>query len=103
MDPSATSRIKHALQVLTTLLMEALRDTQNRGQTLADFQKEVWSLEGSSDEFPELRILRELALDLDYYDPDPTSRQTDTSKYGDPQLEAKIAVAIQKLTEPKKA
>lgn len=83
------------------MLTEVLRNTESRRQRVASFQKEVWNLEPSSEDFPELRILRDLALDLDYYDPDPASRPADSARYGDPQLEAKIRSAIQKLTEPK--
>jgi hypothetical protein len=99
MDPIATIRIKHAVQVLTTMLVDILRNTGSRTECVVNFQKEVWNLDASSDDFPELRVLRDLALELDYYKPDPAGRQQDGS-YGDEPLEAKIDAAIRKLTEP---
>ena len=101
MDPNATTRVKHAVQVLTTMLMDISRTAESRREAVANFQKEVWNLTDSSADFPELRILRDLALELDYYQPDATVLK-DNGRSGDQELEAKIGVVIKKLTEPKK-
>ena len=100
MDTNPISKVRHSVQVLTTMLMDILRDRTNRQDSVAKFQKEVWKLDAPSDDFPELRILRDLALHLDYYRPDPLPPGSDSSRYGDQRLEAEIAVAIRKLSEP---
>ena len=102
MDPNATIKVKHAVQILTTMLSDILKNPSSRPESVLNFQKEVWNLDASSEDFPEVRILRDLALDLDYYKPGPAGRQQDGSCYGDEQLEIRIGVAIQRLTEPNK-
>lgn len=103
MDPNAIIKIKNTVQILTTMLMEILRNPGTRGESVANFQKEVWNVDAPADDFPELRILRDLALRLDYYQPDPRKCQEDKSYYGDERLEAEIRAAIRQLTEPNTA
>jgi len=103
MDPIATKKIKNSVQVLTTALMEILRNTGRRSEDVANFQKGVWNLDASGEEFPELRVLRDLALDLDYYRPGVTKGHGDSSTFGDDRLEAKIDAAIRKLTQPNRS
>jgi hypothetical protein len=99
MDSQTLAKVKHSVQVLTTILMEVLRNVEGRRQSVVNFQKEVWNLHEPSENFPELRILRDLALSLDYYEPDPVIRQEDSSYYGDERLEIEIGAAVRKLTE----
>ena len=103
MDPVAIIKTKHSIQVLTTMLMEILRDAGKRAERVTGFQKEVWNLDAPSEDFPQLRILRDLALDLDFYQPDPAKRREEGSAYGDEQLETKIRTAIRELTESNKS
>jgi hypothetical protein len=84
------------------MLLEILRDAGNRTERVASFQKEVWNLKALSEEFPQLRILRDLALDLDFYQPNPAKRREESSAYGDEQLESKIGAVVRELTEPNK-
>ena len=41
--------------------------------------------------------LSDLAVDLDYYEPDPIDRREDASYYGDQRVEVEITEALEKL------
>jgi hypothetical protein len=50
MDPNTVKKIKNSVQVLTTVLMDILRNPATRSQSIANFQKEVWMVDASGEE-----------------------------------------------------
>jgi hypothetical protein len=75
------------------LLEKILRDKANRKQLIKEFQELIWS-DDKADE-----ILSELALDLDYYEPNEEWRKQDPSYYGDDRLEEEIKSALKRIEE----
>lgn len=75
------------------ILEKILNDKLNRKELIKEFQSQVWDNEKS------IQILRDLAYDLDFYEPDEILRSDDPSYYGDERLEKEILVVIQKLKQ----
>lgn len=73
------------------LINKILRDKANRQKHISEFQQKVWDDEESNE------ILSNLALDLDYYEPDEKLRKEDSSYYGDAQLERELEDVLRKL------
>lgn len=85
------------VQELTDLLVKALRDRPRRVEYVKRFQEIVWASEDLR-ATPELtRVLRDLAYDLDLFEPDEQVRAEDPSLYGDARLEEEIRSALQRL------
>jgi hypothetical protein len=63
---------------LVTLLREIVNDPHSLPESIALFQRLIWKepLTGSS---AVQEIMRELAYDLEFYEPDPRSRAEDPS------------------------
>ena len=78
------------------LLEKILRDKANRMQLIREFQELIWNDDNANE------ILSELALDLDYYEPNEEWRKQDPSYYGDDRLEEEIKLAIRKLEDKKR-
>ena len=90
-----------ALPELLELLERALTDQVGRRDHLRQFEDLVWSTEAFIGEDPDTdEILRDLAYDLDYYEPDPRTRPGDSAYYGDDRLEDEIRSALRKLRRP---
>ncbi|MFT3746388.1 MAG: hypothetical protein QM785_19110 [Pyrinomonadaceae bacterium] len=61
---------------------------------IRDLQQKVWN---NSDVLVDARIdnvLRDLAYDLDFYEPNPMLREEDSSFYGDVQLDLLLETAL---------
>jgi len=88
-----------ALDRLIALLGEVLENPANRLDVVKSFQEAVWHTADMIGEPWVDEILRDLAHDLDYYEPDPEARSEDPSYYDDRRLEQEIRSAIEKLTQ----
>jgi hypothetical protein len=73
------------------ILERILKEKQNRGDLIKEFQELVWKDENANE------ILSELAFDLDFYEPDESWRSEDPSYYGDERLEEEIIKVLDKL------
>jgi hypothetical protein len=86
---------------LLTLLRLALSDRNERKAKIRAFQDYVWAraspITGATEE--QWDILNNLALDLDYYEPDPVARVEDGAYYDDSRLESEITETLRILTE----
>ncbi len=82
------------------LLREIPNDPRELPEAIATFQQLVWTepLTGSS---AVLEIVRELAYDLDYYQPDPQARAEDPSYYDDDRAVAEIEEALTRIDRAK--
>lgn len=87
-----------AIQELIRLLVEALLDRQRRVHAVRQFQERVWH-PGTQEEREgdAWEVLRELAYDLDFYEPNPLMRRESASFFGDAQAEQEIREALDKL------
>jgi len=63
-----------------------------------EFQEKIWSgsILDTSDDIAE--FLFDLAYELDYYEPDPTSRKEINSLFGEDELHRRVKEAIEKLS-----
>jgi hypothetical protein len=84
---------------LIRMLPEMLGDVTDRPNLIRRFQEVVWSTPAFANEDTCGRILRDLAYDLDYYEPDPRKRAEDPSFYGEDRLEREIRGALERLKE----
>jgi hypothetical protein len=73
------------------ILEKILNDKINRKELIKEFQSQIWN----NAEAPE--VLKDLAYDLDFYEPNEVLRMEDPSYYGDERLEKEVLTAIQKL------
>jgi len=78
------------------LMREMVRDRRALPEAIASLQQLVWKepLTGSS---AAQEILRELAYDLEYYEPDPRARAEDSSFYDDDRAVAEIEEALTRI------
>ena len=74
-----------------TILEKILNDKINRKELIKEFQSQVWNNAEA------LEVLKDLAYDLDFYEPNETLRMEDPSYYGDDRLEKQVLAAMQKL------
>ena len=74
----------------------ALNEPAERVRLISEFQQIIWH---SNDlpESSEVEVLRDLAYDLDFYEPDVKLRAEDASFYGDDRIEDEIRAALKKL------
>jgi hypothetical protein len=95
-----TPKIK-SMTDLVALLRLALSNRAERVSAIRLFQNYVFDtsvpIPGATDE--QWEALNDLAVDLDYYEPDPVNRREDPSYYGDQRVEVEITEALQKLGE----
>src|SRR5260370_36405753 len=86
---------------LVALLKLALSNRAERVSAIKAFQNYVFDtstpVPGAAAE--QWETLNDLAVDLDYYEPDPVDRREDPSYYGDQRVEVEITEALQKLGE----
>lgn len=76
------------------LILNKVLDEENKIEFIKKFQNQVWESKESS---PEYEILRELAYDLDYYEPDPNLRHDDPAYYGEDKLLKEVKFALSRL------
>jgi len=82
---------------LVQLLVQALRDTSRRVEHVKRFQELVWATEKIGTDAEVERMLRDLAYDLDHFEPDERLRAGNPSLYGDTRLQREIQLALQRL------
>jgi len=68
-----------------------------RPTLIRNFQKLVWNFNGTIHSESVDSILRDLAYDLDYYEPDSLWRMQDSSFYGEKRAIEEISAAFVKL------
>ena len=83
---------------LIEMLIAALHEPHRRKELLAEFQSTLWETENDSQERWKWEILRDLAHDLDFYEPDSTTREEDPSYFDDKRAEEEIRSALKKLS-----
>ncbi len=76
------------------ILKNILLNKKERTSFIKSFQERVWNGEEFSSDERINEILRDLALNLDYYEPDKILRSESPSYYGDKRLESEITDAI---------
>lgn len=82
---------------LTELLVWTLRDRQRRLEHVKRFQPMVWDNEGPIGA-PEVdSALRDLAYDLDFFEPDERLRAEDRSFYGEARFEEEIRSVLDRI------
>ncbi len=82
---------------LIQLLVHALREPSRRVEHVKRFQELVWDTKRIGTD-PEIeRMLRDLAYDLTFYEPDERARVEDSSLYGDTRLVREIQHALQRF------
>ena len=86
-----------SLQRLIKILSATYQYPEQRQQLIAEFQKTVWDAPEDHSESWEWEILRDLAHDLDYYEPDANKRAEDLSYINDEQVLVEIKSALEKL------
>jgi hypothetical protein len=90
---------KPLLRVPLGILNDTLKYPENRPQLISKFLTSLRNAPESSKQGLEWKILSELALDLEYYEPDPRIRSEDSSYYGDERAEEEIKAALKSLKE----
>ena len=87
-----------ALAELLELLEKALTDRVGRRDHLWRFERLVWNTEELVGDDPLTDdILRDVAYDLGYYEPDPVRRAECSAYYGDDGLEHVIRGTLRRL------
>ena len=82
---------------LVELLIQALMFPRLRNDSIRDFQKLVSDDQEEEKEGTASEVFADLAIDLDYYEPDPVKRSEDPSYFDDERLEEEIRKALAKL------
>lgn len=85
------------LESLAALVQRILIDRQNRLAHIQRFQEVIWKSDEQLGGEVVDEVLRDLAFDLDYYEPEPTQREEDESYYGDERLEDEVSTALLQL------
>jgi len=83
---------------LCDLLHSIIDDEAMRPVAIVEFQKRVFGAsEGKFGQYDE--TLRELAYDLDFFEPDPRVRASDISFFGTDRLVSEIAAVLRRLED----
>jgi hypothetical protein len=90
------------IERLTSLLCNILETDVGKKRLINEFQKLVWDKKNAIPDLSLRQVFSELAYDLDFYEPNNTSRKEDPSYYGDDRLEKEILGALNKLKEASK-
>jgi hypothetical protein len=85
------------LQNIIAMLVDALLHPEERKRLIHDFQKTIWSKSQPLIEEKILEVFRDLAYDLDFYEPDPKKRAEDPSYYGDDRAVEEIRSTLEEL------
>ena len=81
------------IHIIIEILEKILSDRPNRKILIEQCQELIWNADGPAD------ILKNLAYDLDFYEPDHALRKENHSYYDEHDLEKEITITIQKLKE----
>lgn len=91
----------HTLSDLRSLLEEALSSPTARLECIKRFQDYVFHhaepIKGANPQ--QWDVLNDLALDLDYYEPDVEKRREDSTFYGDERVTEEIREALGKVNQ----
>jgi hypothetical protein len=87
------------IEELVRLLNEIVKGPELRHGLIADFKTVVANHEPTICNEAVDGVLRDLAYDLAYYEPDPVLRREDSSFYGDDRARTEIREALQKLAQ----
>lgn len=79
------------------LIKKILYDKTRRKEFINEFQELVWNEKCKHIDENINEIVSELAYDLDFYEPNETFRNQDSSFYGDERLEEEIQNTLKKL------
>jgi hypothetical protein len=80
------------------LLQQAAREPGQLAQQIGAFQAAIWNDQVLGDLDDEvMEVLRELAQDLDFYEPDPKLRSEDESYFGEDRALAEIQSALNRV------
>ena len=82
---------------LIELLVQALNDEGNRSDVIREFQRLVWESDEVLGNEASDEAFRDLAHDLDYYEPDAELRREDRSFYGDDRVEEELRSGVARL------
>lgn len=82
---------------LIALLQEALREPSTRRESIRRFQEIVWGTPENGVEDEVWALLGDLAVDLDYYEPNPRQQGQAPQFFGDKEVERILRAALQKL------
>ncbi len=86
------------ISVLIKILENIISNDRNRLEKISEFQRIIWNSDFKCSELQE-EILGDLALDLDYYEPNPIWRAEDPSYYGEKRLFEEINSALEGLNK----
>lgn len=81
------------------ILKNILSNKKERTSLIKSFQERVWNGEEFNSDERINEILRDLALDLDYYEPDKILRSESPSYYGDKRLESEVTDVIFRINK----
>lgn len=85
------------LDNLINILKGILNSDSIEIEIINRFQREIWEIDDETEKGSKLDILRDLAIDLEYYVPDPNIRREDFSYYGDDRAREEIKIALGKI------
>jgi len=86
-----------ATQELIELLERVVAERPLRVELVKNFQERVWDSNDLGDDPHVAGVLRDLAYDLDFFEPDEIARADDPALYGEDRLIEEIRSALQKL------
>jgi hypothetical protein len=85
------------VNTLRGMVVRILEDSVGRKQAISDFQEIVCNTVETLGSEAEDVVLRDLAHDLDFYEPDPRARLQDAAFYDDARLETDLRSALRTL------
>jgi hypothetical protein len=86
-----------SMHELIGLLQRMLGDPDRRLEHVKSFQTAVWDSERLDADAAAIEVLRDLAYDLDFFEPDDRARAADPALYGHARLEAEVGSALERL------
>jgi len=78
------------------ILERAIQQPERLSELIEEFQGIVWNTERET-ETPEWQVLSDLALDLEYYEPNPERRKEDKSFFAEERAINEIKIALSKF------
>lgn len=79
------------------LKIRAAKTDAEMASATSEFQRLVWDSETISGDTAAVEVVRELAYDLDYFEPDLEKRTEDDRYFGSDRLTSEVEQALQKL------
>lgn len=91
------------MQKLINILLDIINNDSKRIELIKKFQEEIWNISNEEEPGNILEILRDLAYDLDFYEPDPSKRNESISYFGDDRLQEEIRSSLKKIEKLRKS